>query len=278
MQQSKPFYSIIVAVLNAAEKLPRCLSSIAAQTCSDRELIVIDGGSTDGSLDILRSRSEEIAYWEAGPDKGVYDAWNKALPHVNGDWVCFLGADDEFSDDKFLERLVPTLTSALPNFRIVYGRLNIISNSGQIVETVVRPWPSIKQAFLSGATVLPHPGTMHHASLFKAHGNFDARYRIAGDYDFMLRELQNADALYLETETFANMGIGGMSSSPRNMNLSLREIALARANNGLTAFSPRLAFRRILALGGLGILWIFGQRAFVFAFHAYRRIAKGSKP
>lgn len=269
-----PLVSIIVAIFNNARDLPRCLASIAQQSYAARELIVIDGGSTDGTLEIIRANSGGIAYWESGPDHGVYDAWNKALPHTRGEWICFLGSDDCFHDARVLERMAPIITGAHPGHRVVYGRLNIVTGDGQLLETVVRPWPQVKRQFLDGALMLPHAGTFHHRSLFDVHGPFDSAFRIAGDYDLLLRELKIADALYVDGEILADMGGGGMSSSPHNMYLSLLEIARARTKNGLTAPSPRLALRRLMALAGLAVLRLFGRRALNLLVDTYRLLGR----
>jgi glycosyltransferase involved in cell wall biosynthesis len=265
-----PLLSIVVAVINGARDLPRCLGSVAEQSFKARELIVMDGGSTDGTLEIVRDNSDWIAHWESGPDSGVYDAWNKALAYARGDWICFLGSDDYFHDRRLLERMAPIARGAFPSYRLIYGRLNIVAGDGRVIENVARPWPKIKRQFLAGTLMVPHPGTFHHRTLFDVHGIFDSGFRIAGDYDLMLRELKIADALYLDGEILANMGGGGMSSSPQNMYLSLSEIARARAKNGLTTCSPRLTLRRMLALAGLTVLRLFGSRAFNLLVDVHR--------
>jgi glycosyltransferase involved in cell wall biosynthesis len=265
-----PLISIIVAVFNNAKDLPRCLAGVAAQSFTSREVIVIDGGSTDGTVDIIRDHADRIAYWESGPDRGVYDAWNKALPHAKGEWICFLGSDDRFHDDGVLERMAPTVAGAYPKHRLVYGRLNITARDGSLLETVVRPWPRLRRGFLAGTAMLPHTGAFHHRSLFDAHGGFDPAYRIAGDYDFLLRALKSANPLYIDAEVVVDMCAGGMSSTPRNMSLSLREIARARAKNGITAPSPLLTMRRFMAFAGLAVLRVCGPRALGSLVDAYR--------
>jgi glycosyltransferase involved in cell wall biosynthesis len=265
-----PLVSIIVAVFNNARDLPRCIASVTGQTFTSRELIVIDGGSTDGTVDIIRESRGRIAYSESGPDRGVYDAWNKALPHAKGEWICFLGSDDRFHDAGVLERMAPIIAGAHPEERLVYGRLNITARDGRLLETVVRPWLELRQKFLAGTAMLPHTGAFHHRSLFDLHGSFDSSFRIAGDYEFLLRELKTANALYVDGETLVDMDIGGMSSSPRNMYLSLQEIARARAKSGITAPSPLLTARRLMALAGLAVLRVCGRRALSSLVDAYR--------
>lgn len=265
-----PLISIIVAVFNNARDLPQCLASVRAQSFTSRELIVVDGGSTDGTVDILREHSDQIAYCESSSDRGVYDAWNKALQHVKGEWVCFLGSDDRFHDTGVLQRMAPIIGGAYPKYRLVYGRLNIMDRDERLLETVVRPWPAIRQAFFAGTTMVPHTGAFHHRSLLQLHGGFDRHFRIAGDYDFLLRALKSENALYVDREILVDMRVGGMSSSPRNIYVSLREIARARTKNGVTALSPLLTVRRFMALGGLVVMRICGPRALGMLIDVYR--------
>jgi glycosyltransferase involved in cell wall biosynthesis len=86
-------YSIVIAVMNGAKTLRQTLGSVFTQSYPGWEVIVQDGGSTDGTLDILRGCGNHLD-WRSGPDSGIYDAWNKAAERASGDWVLFLGADD----------------------------------------------------------------------------------------------------------------------------------------------------------------------------------------
>ena len=86
--------SIVVAVRNGARTLQRCIDSVRNQAYPHKELIIIDGKSTDGTVGILSCNANAISWWISEPDIGIYAAWNKALLHVKGEWICFLGADD----------------------------------------------------------------------------------------------------------------------------------------------------------------------------------------
>jgi len=94
--------SIIIVTRNASETLQNCLDSIYRQTHAGIEIIIIDGDSTDDTVEILKKNSPRIAFWKSEPDEGIYDAMNKAVTYATGNWVYFLGADDEllpgFSD------------------------------------------------------------------------------------------------------------------------------------------------------------------------------------
>ncbi|WP_317169476.1 glycosyltransferase [Mucilaginibacter humi] len=97
-----PAISIIIVTYNAAGTLQVCLDSIYKQQYPSLKIIIIDGNSTDGTVDIIKANINKIHYWQSEPDAGVYDAMNKAVKHLTGDWVYFIGADDEllpeFSD------------------------------------------------------------------------------------------------------------------------------------------------------------------------------------
>ena len=97
-----PRLSIVIATWNAARTFEQCLLSITGQAFTDWELLVADGGSTDGTVDLIRKYEDRIAWWQSQRDGGIYDAWNQAIPHARGEYVCFLGADDAWVDDQAL--------------------------------------------------------------------------------------------------------------------------------------------------------------------------------
>ena len=173
-----PAVSVVVAVRDAVETLPRCLDSILAQTYPNLEIVVIDGGSTDGTVECLERYSELLAYWLSESDFGVYSAWNKALSHLKGDWVCFLGADDRFAGATALSDLARHLAPR-PE-RVVYGLTHVVNDAGCRVGTMGKPWPETR-AELPERMSLPNPSTFYHRTLFEKHGRFDESFRIAGD-------------------------------------------------------------------------------------------------
>jgi len=231
-----PFISIILPTRNVARVLPRCLESIAAQTFRDFEVVVVDGASTDGTLEILKAKGANVGYLVSEPDRGVYHARNKALVHARGEWVCFMGADDWFWAPDVLEKLVPYLRTALPRHRVVYSRLRMIDPQGRLVEEVGEPWERAKAGFFSFG-LIPHPGLMHHRTLFEAHGNFDERFTCSGDCELLLRELKSADALFAPVLT-VGMEFGGESTRPENFLRVMRETEEALRRHGYAP--PRL--------------------------------------
>ncbi len=90
----KPVVSVVVVTYNAAAYLEQCIQSILQQSFKDIELLIFDGNSKDETVVVIQKYQEHIRYWQSEPDKGIYDAMNKSLSHINGKWVYFLGADD----------------------------------------------------------------------------------------------------------------------------------------------------------------------------------------
>jgi len=191
----------------------------------------MDGGSSDGTIDILRANAGKISYWESKPDRGICHAWNKAVDHSNGDWICFLGADDFFWQPDVLQRMVPKLAELELNMRLAYGQVAIVDEMGKILDVSGSPWSEAKRHLCY--MPVPHTGMMHRRSLFKERGRFDESFHIAGDYEFLLRELKKNDAFFITDIIVVGMEFGGVSSTPRNTLRLLREWARARWNNGL---------------------------------------------
>ena len=237
-QQAKPnpFVTFIVAVRNGRRTIARCLESVWRQTDADRELIVIDAASTDGTVEYLEANSPRIAYWCSEPDRGVYQAWNKALRKARGEWVVFLGADDRLAADDVIARMRPSLQARRPDEVFFYGRLVNVNRAGEVIETLGQPWEEIREVYPK-IHCLPHTGGFHHRSMFEA-GGFDERFRIAGDYDLLLRELRHRQARFVPEVTTVAMEIGGMSSDPANSLVNLRENRRAQKKWGVAGWFP----------------------------------------
>ncbi len=225
-----PLITIIVAVFNGSETIQRCIDSVICQNYPRKEIIIKDGGSDDGTLEILKNNDDKITYWESSPDSGIYNAWNIALKHAKGEWICFLGADDYFWNKNVLTDLSPHLVKAADlGIKVVYGQAARVNRNGHILKLIGKPWEKIRWLMPHGMP-LPHTGLMHHRSLFEKHGLFDETFQIAGDYDLLLRELKNGDALYVRDLIVAGWQAGGISDF--KFLFAHREIGRARRKNG----------------------------------------------
>ena len=227
-----PLISIIIATYQSKATLQRCIDSVAWQIYPHKELLVIDGGSNDGTVEILKQNSQKIDYWISEPDRGIYHAWNKALGQSHGDWVCFLGADDYLWDEHVLEQMAPHLSRAFPAVRVVYGQVVRVNKSGVVLDILGGPWPTLHAALLVGDMLNIHQAMFHHRSLFEVRGKFDESFRIAGDYDLLLRELLGGQAEYVPCRVAA-MQHGGISSIPSSKVVMIREIKRAMERNGV---------------------------------------------
>lgn len=240
---SPPLITIIIAVFNGAKTLQQCIDSVAKQTYPNKELIIIDGGSKDGTVDLLEANNNQISYWVSEPDRGIYNAWNKGLDKAGGEWVCFLGADDFFLNISVLEKMSEQLVKLPIEIAVAYGQVELLTFEGASLYAVGEAWGKVKKQFKHKMT-LPHQGVMHRSRLFEQHGEFDESFRIVGDYEFLLRELKDRDAVFIPDMILTGMRQGGVSSKPEQSLKILYEIRRAQVKHG--QFIPGLTW--IMAL------------------------------
>lgn len=213
--ESAPLLSVIIAVFNDKVTLQQCIDSVMQQTYPNKELIVIDGGSKDGTVELLEENRKKFSYWISEPDRGIYNAWNKGLAQARGEWICFLGADDYFWNETVLERVSIQLEMLPTSIRVAYGQIMLVSDDGLSPSPVGEPWEQVKESFKQYMSI-PHVGTMHRRSLFEQHGKFDESFRIAGDYELLLRELITGDAAFIPGITTIGQRLGGISTDSAN--------------------------------------------------------------
>lgn len=254
-----PTITIIVATYNNEGTVQQCIDSVAQQTYPHKELIVIDGGSKDRTVEILEANASKISYWISEPDRGIYHAWNKGLDRVGGEWICFLGADDYFWDEHVLTRMAGELAKLPPDIRIAYGQIMLLNGSGECLYAVGEPWERLKQRFMKSMCI-PHPGMMHRRSLFGQHGGFDESFRIAGDYELLLRELKTADAVFVPAFVTVGMRQGeGESSHPASTLRVLHETRRAQRLHGQRFPSLSWFFSMMKAYLRLLLWQVFGE-------------------
>ena len=201
-----PFVSVIIVSLCDSSTLRYSIDSVLSQGDSSIELIIVDGGSQDGTLELLESYGSRINAWISEPDNGIYDAWNKGVSMATGDWIAFLGADDALLPGWFhayREYLScnPGLDYASSSIRVIYP------NSS--VRVVGSSWSwMVFRRYMNVA----HVGSLHNRRLFAEHGIFNDKLRICGDYEFLLRPRSSLNAGYID-DVLVNMAAGGVSNS-----------------------------------------------------------------
>lgn len=231
--------SIITAVYNNRDTIAQALDSVLAQDHPDVELIVIDGGSTDGTQAVLRAYADRLAVLVSEPDQGIYDALNKGIARARGGVVGFLHSDDLFADTGVLSRLAAAFAD--PGVCAVYGDLVYVRKDEP--DQVVRYWRSgiFSARRLGWGWMPPHPTMYVRRNVYEQHGLFDTSFRIAADYDFILRLLgrEKRRVRYIP-EVLVKMRVGGAS------NRSLRNI-VRKSSEDLRAL-------RSNRIGGVGAL------------------------
>lgn len=205
---STPLITVVTAVFNGEKTLEQTILSVINQSYSNIEFIIIDGGSTDKSIDIIKKYEHAIDYWVSEPDAGIYDAWNKGVRLSTGDWVAFLGSDDAYVDNAIQAYVKFMDDHQGKALEYISSRVNLTKNS-KVLRVVGGPWNwSVLRKYMSLAQV----GSMHHRQLFEKYGLFDDSYKISGDYEFLLRPAQNLRADFLDAIT-VNMQVGGASDA-----------------------------------------------------------------
>src|SRR5579872_921611 len=174
---SSPLISIITVVYNGAATLEATIASVIGQTWKDREYIVVDGGSTDGTLALLDKYKDQIASWVSEPDKGVYDAMNKGIRMARGEWLYFLGSDDWLYKDTVLAALFEN--PANRECHLLYGNVTSPRYKGLYDGTC-----TLEKLLSRNSS---HQAAFYRKELFQRLGDFDMRYKFHADWDFNLR-------------------------------------------------------------------------------------------
>lgn len=203
-----PLVSIIIAVYNGAATLAACLDSIIAQNYPCKEIVIRDGGSQDGTLAIIQQYAPYIQTWASAPDRGIYDAWNAALTQARGEWVSFLGCDDRYAHPEALAHMLSVACSR-PGLEFVSAQANMLDEHGDVwrVKGVAWDWSNLK---VKRRSSIVHTSSLHSRALLERVGPFDPSFRVAGDYDFLLRAGPQLQAAFLP-EVVIHRGGSGVS-------------------------------------------------------------------
>lgn len=201
-----PLITVITVVLNGEKYLEETIQSVINQTYPNVEYIIVDGGSTDGTLDIIKKYEDKIDYWVSEKDNGIYDAMNKGLRVALGKWIGFLGSDDYY-EATALEELIKSFYID-DEVEVLYGNSKVLL--GNQLLYIRNPTSNIKE--IEKSFIFFHPDSIAKINLYKKLGYYDNSYKIAGDYDFFLRAYFNG-AKFKKVETIAlNFRISGTSS------------------------------------------------------------------
>ena len=240
-KESLPLISIITVVYNGSAYLEQTIRSVLNQSYSNIEYVIIDGGSTDATLEIIKKYDKEIDYWVSEPDKGIYDAMNKGLKLVTGELVGIINSDDWYE------------VNTVNNVVAIYQKDTTIG----LIHGLLRYWKDDQvygivghaKAFLT-QDMISHPTCFVNRDIYNKYGGFNCVFKIAADYDFMLKLNKEGVKFSFNEIVLSNFRMIGVSISNSNQ-LSIERLKIHEKYNIITRvqFLVRIAvciFRMII--------------------------------
>lgn len=203
--------SIITVVLNNKNYIESCVKSVQSQSHDNIEHIIVDGGSTDGTLEILNHYSGKISKLISEKDNGIYYALNKGISLATGEIIGILHADDVYNNDSVIEKVVNVFNKE--NVDSIYGDLVYVERNR--LDRVLRYWKAgdFSISKLKNGWFPPHPTIFLKKSIYLRYGFYDVSLKIASDYDLILRLfLRKMISVYYLPEVFIKMRNGGLSN------------------------------------------------------------------
>jgi glycosyltransferase involved in cell wall biosynthesis len=225
--------SVITVCFNSQATIERSIQSVVAQQWPAVEHIVIDGGSTDGTLAILERFRPHLAALVSEPDKGIYDAMNKGLARATGEVICFLNADDQYADANVLAEVAQQMRTH--QLDALVADVGFFKAGDPTRMTRRYRSDRFSPQKLAWGWMPAHPGLFLTRKVVQRVGKFKTDYRIAGDYEYVVRTFHGHDLHYKHLPSVvANMQAGGISNSSwRNRLLLNREVVRACKENGI---------------------------------------------
>ena len=234
--------SIITICYNSAETLEKTILSVAVQSYKNIEYILVDGNSSDGTLDIIKKHQDKITQWISEPDRGLYDAMNKGIALATGDIIGILNSDDTFYDSNVIENIAKFHNKNAIDASV--GNIMQHNAKGKTVRIYSSKYWSPEK--LKIGFMPPHPSIFLKAALFKEYGNYELDFKIGADYELIVRYfLKNKITWKYSGIITTAMLVGGLSSSGKSSyTLITKEIqkALAMNNISFSAFKIQNRF------------------------------------
>jgi len=201
--------SIITATFNSEKTISKAVNSVKNQTFGNIEHIIIDGKSTDKTLEIIKQYNH-ISKVISEKDEGIYYALNKGIKQASGDIIGFLHADDFFPNSEIIEKIAKTFADT--KIDALYGNLQYVAQNN--TEKIIRNWKSDKfdKKMLKKGWMPPHPTFYAKKELYNLYGSFNTNFKIAADYDLMLRFLKQDITTFYLPEIIVKMRVGGVSN------------------------------------------------------------------
>lgn len=204
-----PLVSVITVVLNGEKHLEQTILSVINQSYENIEYIIIDGGSTDRTLDIIKKYEDRIDYWVSEPDKGISDAFNKGILASIGEIIGFLNSQDYYFNDNVIQRIIDVFKDN-EEVKIVYGKTYYVPvDSSEIVGIMGEEYTGKR---ISKRNIMPHQSVFTKKEVFERFGLFQLNYKFVMDYEYLLRATKIYPPFFLD-EGLAVMRLGGISDT-----------------------------------------------------------------
>ena len=249
--------SIITVTYNAEKYLEQTIRSVIAQTYPNIEYIIIDGGSTDGTIDIIKKYSDRIAHWVSEPDKGIYDAMNKGIRFAHGELIGIVNASDYYAKDT-IQKVVEAYQTH-PNAGILHGNINMLNEDGSLFKHKVA---DTNLQHLEKGFFIFHPTFFVAKRVYDTMGLYDTTFRLAADYDFALRCWKAGTEFYHIDSVLSNFRVGGATNQQRQK--SLAESKRALINNGVSEQAAEKTY----------LIWKSKMRKDILARFVYDKLRK----
>lgn len=220
-----PKITVITASYNSEKTISDTIESVLNQKYPNIEYLIIDGGSSDNTISIIKKYEnlfEGRLKYISEKDDGIYDAWNKGVKMAQGIWITFVGSDDIMLENAFSDFIEFAKTNEDINF--ISSKYLLVTENLNPIRVVGIPWSDAMNSYCC----IAHVGSLHHKSLFDKKGVFDSNFKIAGDYDFLLRCKDIIRPGFVDIMS-ANVRDGGISG--RQISRVARETVMAKKNN-----------------------------------------------
>lgn len=227
----QPAISIITVVLNRKEHLGKTIKSIRNQTFKDYELIVVDGGSKDGTLEVIKENIDIISKWLSEKDEGIYDAMNKGIKLATGKYLWFLNAGDMVFSETTLTELFLVVKDK--DFDVIYGDTELIDENGRSfgLRQLKRPPENLTWKSMINGMVITHQSLIVKRTIAPL---YDTKYRYVADIDWLIKVLQNSKTILNSHQILSRFLLGGFSRKNTLPSLMERFIVLCKYFNVIT--------------------------------------------
>jgi glycosyltransferase involved in cell wall biosynthesis len=208
-KSSLPVVSIVTPSFNQVRFIEETIRSVLTQDYPNFEYIIVDGGSTDGSLEIIQRYAKRLAWWVSEPDQGQADAINKGFAHASGDIYAWLNSDDTYLPGTFTQAV--SYLSAHPHVDMIYADANLVDESGKILGRFPAQGTSL-ESMLRGSVHIPQQTTFYRADIWKKAGGLNPSFYFAMDYDLWIRIAKLSQPVYVK-QLWANFRLHGEGKS-----------------------------------------------------------------